>query len=202
MSAVLPSQGVGRSRASGVRRLLVVAAFVAMFAILAIGVYALVHKPKLNMADPKSWMPKQVASQPVDRTVVGTVQAPALTVAGDNVVVKTPTFSAMATVTGPFVPGEGLTFQASYTTCTWTVHIWNVTGRVPLAINDFDVIDHTGQAYQPSLVPGQQMPSALTTGLGATFQVRAVMAVGEGLVRWAPDGDHIVAKWDNQVEND
>ena len=42
----------------------------------------------------------------------------------------------------------------------------------------------------------------MTTGHDLTFQIRSVMPVGEGLLRWAPDGDHIVAKWDYQVEND
>ncbi len=34
------------------------------------------------------------------------------------------------------------------------------------------------------------------------FELRAVEAPGEGLMRWAPDGTHIVAKWDFVVEND
>ncbi|HML00476.1 MAG TPA: hypothetical protein VK428_09825, partial [Acidimicrobiales bacterium] len=61
---------------------------------------------------------------------------------------------------------------------------------------------HTGTVVQPYLVPGQHMPSLLTTGQKASFQIRAVMPVGEGLMRWAPDGNDIVAKWDYQVEND
>jgi hypothetical protein len=39
-------------------------------------------------------------------------------------------------------------------------------------------------------------------GQTVTFQARDYEAVGEGLMRWAPDGDHIVAKWDFIVEND
>lgn len=35
-----------------------------------------------------------------------------------------------------------------------------------------------------------------------SFELRAVEAVGEGLLRWAPLGGHIVAKWDFVVEND
>jgi hypothetical protein len=35
-----------------------------------------------------------------------------------------------------------------------------------------------------------------------TFELRAVMPTGEGLMRWAPDAQQIVASWDFVVEND
>jgi len=188
---------------AGLRRLAIGGVVAALLTGVGAGAYGLVDRPgTTNYADPESWLPKQQLDQPVDRTVVGTVRAPALTIVGDDVLVRARRFSALATVTGPFVLGEGLTYQASYTTCTWTVSIWHVTGRLPLAVADFDTIDHTGTVVQPYLVPGQHMPSLLTTGQKASFQIRAVMPVGEGLMRWAPDGNDIVAKWDYQVEND
>ena len=55
--------------------------------------------------------------------MVGTVADPALTVEGDYVQVKTPTFSALAVVNGPVVPGEGLPVIQGYTTCTWTISL-------------------------------------------------------------------------------
>ena len=113
------------------------------------------------------------------------------------------TFSVLAVVNGPVVPGEGLPNQMPYTTCTWTISFSHVVGRVPIAVADFDSINHLGAVFKPYLVPGQpELPSVLVTGQRLTFQLRAVMPVGEGLMRWAPDGDHIVAKWDYQVEND
>ena len=42
----------------------------------------------------------------------------------------------------------------------------------------------------------------LRPGQKASFELRAVEAVGEGLMRWTPDGQHIVAKWDFVAEND
>ena len=52
-------------------------------------------------------------------------------------------------------------------------------------------------------MPGQpKPPAALRPGQKVSFELRAVEAVGEGLMRWAPDGQHIVAKWDFVVEND
>jgi hypothetical protein len=46
------------------------------------------------------------------------------------------------------------------------------------------------------------MPTSVSTGEQATFSLRAVVPTGDSLVRWAPNGNNIVAKWDNQVEND
>lgn len=191
-----------RPGSTGLRRIVMGGVVAILLACIGVGIYGLAGRPTTNYSDPRSWLPKQQLDQPVDRTVVGTVSAPALAIVGAEVLVKTPTFTALATVTGPLVPGEGLSFQASFTTCTWTVSIWHVTGRLPLAIADFDTIDHTGTVVQPALVVGQDMPSVLTTGQRASFQIRAVMPVGEGLMRWAPDGNNIVAKWDYQVEND
>ena len=116
---------------------------------------------------------------------------------------QTPTFSALAVVNGPVVPGEGLPFQQQFTTCTWTISLSHVRGTVPISVADFDSIDHLQTVYKPTLVPGQRpLPATLHTGQSLSFKIRSVMPVGEGLLRWAPDGDHIVAKWDYQVEND
>jgi hypothetical protein len=46
------------------------------------------------------------------------------------------------------------------------------------------------------------MPRSVSTGQQVTFQLRGVVPIGEDLLRWAPNGNNIVAKWDNQVEND
>ena len=42
----------------------------------------------------------------------------------------------------------------------------------------------------------------LRPGQKVSFELRAVEAVGEGLMRRAPDGRNIVAKWNFDVEND
>ncbi len=74
----------------------------------------------------------------------------------------------------------------------------------PLSVADFDSIDHPQTVYKPTLVPGQPaLPTTLAHRTEAlSFKIRSAMPVGEGLLRWAPDGQNIVAKWDYQVEND
>jgi hypothetical protein len=117
--------------------------------------------------------------------------------------VVTSHWSVVAVVSGPEVPGEGLPYQAPSTTCTWTVTLSKATTRVPLAAADFDSIDDRGQVFHPTSVAGQPAPPAsVAPGQTVRFELRAAEPVGEGLLRWAPDGHHVVAKWDFVVEND
>ncbi len=207
-TAVAPTANAATDRPqrpgpSGVRRALFWGVLIVLAATLGWGIHGLVAKPGLNTADPQSWLPKQQLDHPIDETVAGSVAHPALTVEGDFVQVQTPTFSALAVVNGPVVPGEGLPFQQQFTTCTWTISLSHVRGTVPISVADFDSIDHMQTVYKPTLVPGQRpLPATLHTGQSLSFKIRSVMPIGEGLLRWAPDGDHIVAKWDYQVEND
>jgi hypothetical protein len=138
-----------------------------------------------------------------DSTLIGTVARPALQSQGIPVKVMLPHGSALVTVTGPETPGQGLPVQQTYTTTTWSVHVTAATTSVPLALKDFNTLDHGGQVGHPRLVPHTPAPPAvLRAGQSITFQVRESMAVGEGLMRYAPNGTNIEAKWDFEVEND
>jgi hypothetical protein len=148
-----------------------------------------------------SYLPSSAISP--DSVLTGDASHPALTTEGDVVDVRTTGFAVHAIVSGPVVPGEGLPYQASATTCTWTVTLSDATAAVPLSLDDFSTIDHLGAVYQPALVAGEPTPSALLNpGQTVTLTLRAVMPTGEGLMRWAPDGQHVVASWDFEVEND
>jgi hypothetical protein len=77
------------------------------------------------------------------------------------------------------------------------------TGPVPVSAADFTSIDDENNVYRPYFVAGQpEPPPVLRPGQKISFELRAVEATGEGLMRWAPDGRNIVAKWDFVVEND
>ena len=150
-----------------------------------------------------SYLPKNTLHVRSDAVLTGTAARPALTNQGDPVKVVTPRWSVLAVVSGPEVPGEGLPYQTPATTCTWIVTLSGATGAVPMSVSDFDSIDNSGTVYHPYLVPGQPVPpSVLMPGQRVTFELRAGEAVGEGLMRWAPIGGEIVAKWDFVVEND
>jgi hypothetical protein len=148
-----------------------------------------------------SFLPKQ--SFDTDRVLTGTIAHPALTTEGDAVRVGSGTAAVHITVTGPEVPGEGLPFQTGATTCTWTITIQAGTKPVAIDPKDFSSRDHLGAVYTPQVVPGQTVPpKTLAPHSSVSFELRAVMVVGEGLMRWAPDGRHPVASWDFEVEND
>lgn len=150
-----------------------------------------------------TYLPSSTLNYHSDTVLTGTVQRPALTSQGDGVEVKTPQWNVLVTVTGPEVPGEGLPYQAPTTTCTWIVTMSGVTGPVPVSASDFSSIDDENNVYRPALVAGQpKPPPVLRPGQKISFELRAVEATGEGLMRWAPDGRNIVAKWDFVVEND
>jgi hypothetical protein len=150
-----------------------------------------------------SFLPSSTLHYHSDTVLTGTVQRPALTNQGDGVQVKMPQWKVLVTVSGPQVPGEGLPYQASATTCTWVVTMSEATGPVPVSVSDFTSIDESDHVYLPAFVPGQpKPPTTLRPGQTVSFELRAVQATGEGLMRWAPDGHNIVAKWDFVVEND
>jgi hypothetical protein len=158
-------------------------------------------KPEPKYGSLPSFLPKD--SIHPDSVLTGTAAKPALTTEGDSVRVAIDGGSVLATVTGPEVPGEGLPYQADATTCTWTVTLTNATRDIPISTSAFTSIDHLGAVYPSAFVPGQpKPPSELKPGQSTTFELRAVMAVGEGLMRWSPDGHHILASWDFEVEND
>ena len=150
-----------------------------------------------------TYLPSSTLHYHSDTVLTGTVQRPALTSQGDGVEVKTARWSVLITVTGPEVPGEGLPYVAPATTCTWVVTMSGATGPVPVSAADFSSIDEQDNVYRPYFVPGQtEPPAVLRPGQKISFELRAAEASGEGLMRWAPDGRDIVARWDFVVEND
>lgn len=199
MTTAAQSLGEDRSRAGrpGSRRLRTAAAvttFAVLLGLLGNGIYGLVvgHTARFVPTNGRA----------ADHLLIGTYARPALTIAGDEVRARTPAFSALAVVTGPLVPGEGFSYQPSYVTATWIIHIWGASHKIPLSAADFDSIDHTGNEYRLVPPPGTRMPGSVPAGGQVTFELRAVVPIGEDLFRWAPNGNDIVAKWDSQVEND
>lgn len=139
-----------------------------------------------------------------DAELVGSAARPALTSQGDSVKVELPGGGSVhVVVTGPEVPGQGFVSPPPQTTCTWTVKLSGATTSVPLAADQFTTTDHLGNVYRLALVKGQPAPPAVVKpGATVTFELRTVMVVGQGLMRWAPDTHKVLASWDFTVEND
>lgn len=148
-----------------------------------------------------SFLPK--TSLVTDATVLGTPARPALTSQGDEIRAQLQHGSVLVTVSGPETPGEGLPYQASADTATWTVTLADAQGSVPIVVGAFSAIDSLGHIYHPALVPGQpKPPSSIRSGQTVSFELRTVMAVGEGMMRWAPESNTLLGTWDFVVEND
>ena len=148
-----------------------------------------------------SYLPK--SSVTADRALNGSVAHPALTVEGDAVDVKLPGVTVRATVTGPVVPGEGLPYRQGSTTATLMVTLTGASSSIPLSLAQFRTVDHLGNVYTLQAVPGQAaIPTSVEPGHTVSFELRAFMVTGEGILQWAPDGTHPVATWDFVVEND
>ncbi len=138
-----------------------------------------------------------------DSVLTGSVDRPALTTEGDSVDVRLATATVRATVAGPVVPGEGLPEQTASTTCTWTITLSRATSAVAIRVADFTALDHLGAVYPTHLAPGSRsLLARLTPGATVSFELRATMPTGEGLMRWSPGGRRTVASWDFEVEND
>jgi hypothetical protein len=200
--------GPGRQRRGGRRRTVGASRpgrSLPVLSVLALSLFLLAGcgptKANLRTGALPGFLPR-LSRQP-DSVLAGSVARPAITSEGDGVEVRLAGGSVLVKVTGPEVPGEGLPYQARATTCTWTVTLTGATRRVRITVGDFTTLDHVGAVYHPRPVPGQPaLPPSIGPGQTVTFELRAVMLTGEGLMRWAPDGVHIVAKWDFEVEND
>jgi hypothetical protein len=139
-----------------------------------------------------------------DAELIGSAASPAVTSQGDSVKVTLPAGGTVhVVVTGPEVPGNGFPDPPEHTTCTWTVTLSGASSPVPLAVDQFSATDHLGNVYRPALVKGEPVPPAVVKpGATVKFELRTVMVVGEGLMRWAPDTHKVLASWDFTVEND
>jgi hypothetical protein len=149
-----------------------------------------------------SYLPK--SSIHPDSVLTGTTTRPALTVEGDAVNVKLAAGSGLrATVLGPVVPGEGLPYQPDSTAATFLITLTDATRSVPVSIDQFRTVDHLGNVYVMQLLPDEPaLPSSVEPGQTVSFELRARMVTGEGVMQWAPDAQHPVATWDFVVEND
>lgn len=145
-----------------------------------------------------SWLPSQSAPA----TVVGTLQKPALSYQGVKVKVTLDRGnSVVMNINGPMAP-PGTKVGAEEADLTWTVMVSEATGTVPLSVKQFNVQDETGEYHWAQPVTGSTIPAKISKGQKVTFTTHTIASAGEGMVRWAPDGEHVIALWDYIAELD
>lgn len=147
-------------------------------------------------------MPSWLPSQSAPGTVVGTVQKPALSYQGVEVKVNLDRGnSVVMNVNGPTAP-PGTKVGAEEADLTWTVTVSEATGTVPLSVKQFNVQDEAGEYHWAQPVKRSTIPTKIDKGQKVTFKIHTIASSGEGMVRWAPDGKHVVALWDYIAELD
>ena len=146
-----------------------------------------------------AFLPK--VTVPVDRVVTASAAHPQLAVQGVAVDVDLPSGRVRADVVGPRVP-PFVAPPPPAVTATFTVTMGDVSGSVPVRVDDFTIVDQNGRVVHPLLVTGEAPPPAVAPPGGTlSLALDAVLPVGEGTLRWAPGGT-LVATWDFVVEND
>lgn len=147
-------------------------------------------------------LPSWVPSPTTGGTATGSVQRPALSYQGVEVRVELDRGNGVTmNVHGPTAP-EGTKVGAEQADLTWTVTVHDATGTIPLSIKQFNVQDESGAYHWAKPVAGSSIPAQISKGQKVTFKIHAVASAGEGMVRWAPDGTHVVALWDYIAELD
>ena len=119
---------------------------------------------------------------------------PVLAVQGDTVAVDLPGRRLRATAIGPAVP-RALAANAARTTAPASFTV-TVTGGSRATVNRlgaFTIVDELGHVHHPRVAVVRH---ARTT----TVTVRDVLPVGNGQLRWLPDGRHGLVAWDFDLE--
>ena len=67
---------------------------------------------------------------------------------------------------------------------------------------DGSAVGQAGEYHWAQPVKGSTIPTKIDKGQKVTFKIHTIASSGEGMVRWAPDGKHVVALWDYIAELD
>jgi hypothetical protein len=118
---------------------------------------------------------------------------PVLAIQGDTVTANVHGLPLRATAVGPDVPvaarrGSGVAVPA-----TFTVTVRGAPSASAIRPAAFSIVDEHGRIHHPRLTITRQ---AGTT----TVTAHDVLPVGNGQVRWAPDGRHAIVAWDFDLE--
>jgi hypothetical protein len=88
---------------------------------------------------------------------------------------------------------------------TFFVTFTKVSGSIPIAAKDFDLLNGNGQrslAQSVTVKGGGRLPAAITSRQTVTLLVKADALEGQGTIRWAPQAPKILAGWVFQLELD
>jgi hypothetical protein len=131
----------------------------------------------------------------------GSADSPALSYQGSPVIVQLATGRVTVNVVGPALPPD-TKLNADQVACTFTITLGGSDTAVPIAASQFDVLDHIGGVHALALVASTTAPTQVDPHRTVTLKLAATLPSGEGLVRYHPTAEVVVAAWDYVAETD
>ena len=141
---------------------------------------------------------------PANQVLSASTAHPATAIQGISVELHLPHGSALATAVGPDVPDRIQGSADLHTPATWDVTFADVHGTIPIAQTLFTITDEQGRLLMPrvSVAGGGPLPRTVPARRPFTLTLKTVVSVGDGKLRYAPDGADWLAEWDFDVETD
>jgi len=141
---------------------------------------------------------------PANQTLSASMAHPAVAIQGISVALHLPGGTALATAVGPDVPTRIQGSADLHTPATWDLTFDDVHGTIALSRTMFSITDEQGMLLWPrvTVAGGGPLPKTVPAGRPFTLQLKTVVSVGDGKLRYAPTGGGWLAEWDFDVETD
>ncbi len=149
-----------------------------------------------------SWLPS--AAPPRQRTLHSSFSHPVLTLQGESLSILLPAARLLVTAAGPAVPEIGHTPVPATSPVTFTVTLMHASTLISLRRSAWVLVDENHQIHHPRVtaLDGGPPPTQLRPGQTVSIKLHSVLPTGDGGLEWRPDGTHVIAGWDFNVEID
>jgi hypothetical protein len=147
----------------------------------------------------------KIPEPPPARVVTATPAQPDLkAMEGYPVAAKLPGGSVIYFAEGPQVPSwvagdaaSGHWRLGETAPASFSVTFSHASGKVPLSAGDFTIITYTGTLLHPRVTTaaGGPIPSAVSPGQTLRLKLTTALPEGDGEIRWAPVGKHILVSY-------
>jgi hypothetical protein len=160
------------------------------------------HRSSRGYGKIPSWLPS--AAPPRQHAQSSSVSHPVLTIQGDSLSISLSGARLLVTAVGPVVPEIGRTPVPATSPVTFTVTFTHVSAPVSLRRSTWVLVDENHQIHHPRVTAfdGGTPPSQLAAGQTVSIKLHSVLPTGDGGLEWRPDGTHVAAGWDFNVEID
>ncbi|MFT8395994.1 MAG: hypothetical protein ABF648_07970 [Propionibacterium sp.] len=150
-------------------------------------------------------LPSYIPSSAAGNTLIdGTATKPAVSMQGVPVRANLANGSTVVmNVVGPDVDRSTGDPDAESVDCGFRITFEQASATIPFALDRITATDDAGGIHQLELADNSPKPPAtLEPGQQVTVSVHAMLPPGEGLIRWAPDDNHVIVVWDYIAEID